>query len=53
MTVHVFLFHGPKYNPQHSGNEWQQDEKYPQMLHDPAGNVSGVCERPESTKPFA
>ena len=37
------LFQGRKYSPQHDGNEWQQDENDPQMLHDPAGDVYGVC----------
>jgi hypothetical protein len=28
--------------PQQPKDKWQQEEQYPQMCHDPAGNVSGV-----------
>jgi hypothetical protein len=30
-------------SPQQTEDDWQQDEQYPQMRHNPARDVPGVC----------
>jgi hypothetical protein len=38
----AFSSDDPSDNQYHGGDEGQQDEHDPQMLHNPAGNVHGV-----------
>jgi len=40
--VRTLLLDSPGDNQKHDGDDWQQHENDPQMLHNPAGNVYGV-----------